>query len=241
MKRICKICGGELIRKKYRRDNRSRGWQLESIQHFINRRYCSQKCYWESLKELTGKLHNSYKPRIKKICPICKKEFSVLPSRNQRIYCSRSCAIKENHLRGNHNVPCGWNKGKRTPLKIRLKMREAKLKNPTRYWLNKKRPEMRKIIKSGWGEFRKQMRERTEYKQWLRFIFERDDFTCQICGARSGNGKAVYLEGHHLLSAREYPEFMLEKDNGITLCQKCHRELNGREKQILEVKKVIIY
>jgi len=31
------------------------------------------------------------KVRIKKVCPICKKEFKVFPCQNNRIYCSNKC------------------------------------------------------------------------------------------------------------------------------------------------------
>jgi endogenous inhibitor of DNA gyrase (YacG/DUF329 family) len=35
---------------------------------------------------------------INKICPICKKQFKVFPSENQRIFCSKDCYNKDTGL-----------------------------------------------------------------------------------------------------------------------------------------------
>jgi 5-methylcytosine-specific restriction endonuclease McrA len=53
-------------------------------------------------------------------------------------------------------------------------------------------------------------------------VFERDDWTCQKCAARNGNGKAIYLEAHHLKPFTKYPELRFELDDGTTLCRGCH-------------------
>ena len=108
----------------------------------------------------------------------------------------------------------------------RKNMRE----NSAKYWLNKQRLDMRKPIKSKWREFRRQLSGRTEYKQWRTIVFQRDNYTCQMCGAKSGEGKTIYLEAHHILSARDFPQLILDIDNGITFCRECHRKLNGRTK-----------
>lgn len=49
--------------------------------------------------------------------------------------------------------------------------------------------------------------------------FERDDYTCQSCGARGG----VELNAHHRLMWSEHPERRLDIDNLTTLCVGCHR------------------
>lgn len=54
-------------------------------------------------------------------------------------------------------------------------------------------------------------------KQFRHFIFEKDDFTCQICGQRGG-----YLHCHHIKEWAKYPELRYEPDNCITLCRECH-------------------
>ena len=84
--KICEICGKDYYRKRNKKTNK-----LESFYNFDKRRFCSIECYWKSLSKLKGESHYSYKARIKKVCPICKREFEVLPSRNKKIYCSREC------------------------------------------------------------------------------------------------------------------------------------------------------
>jgi 5-methylcytosine-specific restriction endonuclease McrA len=58
----------------------------------------------------------------------------------------------------------------------------------------------------------------TEYKQWRSDIFNRDNWTCQTCGARG-----VYLEAHHIKSWAHFPKLRLDINNGVTLCVPCHK------------------
>ena len=55
--------------------------------------YCSPKCFHNSRSKLTGdKAARWNGGKIIKICPICKKKFSITPSHDQkRVYCSLKC------------------------------------------------------------------------------------------------------------------------------------------------------
>lgn len=62
----------------------------------------------------------------------------------------------------------------------------------------------------------------SQYKEWRKKVFERDNYICQDCGICSGNGKATYLTAHHIKSFAKHPELKFEVSNGVTLCEECH-------------------
>jgi 5-methylcytosine-specific restriction endonuclease McrA len=57
----------------------------------------------------------------------------------------------------------------------------------------------------------------SEWRLWRIAIFTRDDFKCKRCV----NGG--YLHPHHIQNYSEFKELRYAIDNGITLCEKCHR------------------
>lgn len=56
-----------------------------------------------------------------------------------------------------------------------------------------------------------------KYYQWRRDVFERDNYTCQICGDRGGR-----LNAHHIQAFAKFPDLRTEESNGVTLCSDCH-------------------
>ena len=68
----------------------------------------------------------------------------------------------------------------------------------------------------------KRIRSSIEFRLWREAVFARDNWTCQKCRIKSGNGEAVFLHPHHIKNFAEYPEFRFAIDNGITFCKKCH-------------------
>jgi len=62
---------------------------------------------------------------------------------------------------------------------------------------------------------------REEQEEWRKVraaVLDRDNFTCQRCGKRSGNGKA--LTAHHIMPRSEGGANDLY--NLIALCNRCH-------------------
>lgn len=72
--------------------------------------------------------------------------------------------------------------------------------------------------KGGITPLNKQARNSLEYKLWREAVFERDDFTCQICFVRGNE-----LHADHIKPFALYPELRLALDNGRTLCVPCHK------------------
>lgn len=58
----------------------------------------------------------------------------------------------------------------------------------------------------------------SEYQQWRKAVYERDNYTCQKCGDNKGGN----LNAHHIKSFVDYPRLRYVVSNGITLCEKCH-------------------
>lgn len=67
---------------------------------------------------------------------------------------------------------------------------------------------------------RKILTDTFEYRQWRRFVFARDDYTCQICEAK---GRRIHA--NHIKKWSDYPELRLIMDNGITVCERCDIKL----------------
>ena len=76
--------------------------------------------------------------------------------------------------------------------------------------------------------------ERSQYNQirWKNEVLERDDYTCQLCGC---NDEDAILHAHHIKKHSEYEYLRNDINNGITLCNKCHNKIFGREEEYEDI------
>lgn len=91
-----------------------------------------------------------------------------------------------------------WNKGKKCP-------QLAKEKNPA--W-------------KGGVRDKNHIERRRFQKEVQKTVFERDNYTCQVCDQRGGD-----LQVDHIQSWTEYVDLRFDIDNCRTLCVKCHYKI----------------
>lgn len=61
------------------------------------------------------------------------------------------------------------------------------------------------------------------YAHWKNSVKRRDNFTCQCCGQVGGS-----LVSHHVESYDSAPDKRTDLDNGITLCERCHKDFHSK-------------
>lgn len=180
-----------------------------------------------------------------------------------RKYCSTKC--QSNFWKGKpgrklgHKGQKAWNKGIPQTTKVKEKLSRAlkiiaKQKGFGKWMLGKKLSfetrkkqsiAMKKRIAEGRHNFyidgrtpkNKIIRHSVEFKFWRDSVFRRDNYTCQECGTRNGNGKSVYLHAHHIKPFAHYPELRFEISNGLTLCKDCHAKTDTYKGRVLKYKK----
>jgi 5-methylcytosine-specific restriction endonuclease McrA len=109
------------------------------------------------------------------------------------------------------------------------------------FWRNKRRPEIAGVNchlwEGGRTKLTKQIRDSVEYKKWRREVFERDNFTCQICGNRGCQIQADHYPKSFSQILKEYNikdlnealkcKELWDTNNGRTLCLDCHKKTDN--------------
>ena len=62
-----------------------------------------------------------------------------------------------------------------------------------------------------------------------KLVLERDNWTCQKCGANKDEDITVTLHCHHIDPVKNNPIESADMDNCVTLCKACHKEAHSRK------------
>jgi len=65
------------------------------------------------------------------------------------------------------------------------------------------------------------------YEEWRARVLKRDKYTCQMPYCESTRS----VVAHHIKLYAKHPTVRVNEDNGITLCNKCHKKTFGKEKR----------
>lgn len=178
-------------------------------------------------------------------CKFCNIEFSVHNYRQNIVkFCSRKCKYNNQKVEKSGNNNHQWKK------KIELNCvvcNKIFLICPSRLdrakYCSKICHGKNTIAKSCNGENNpnwkggrstraKKLRNCKKYKEWRTNIFQRDDYTCQMCSKRGS-----YLEAHHIIKfadcLNKEENKIFDIDNGITLCKKCHNTVKRKEQSYI--------
>ena len=173
-----------------------------------------------------------------KTCKYCKLDFYVPPNRGFRIFCSEVCCIKhakEKAFRFNC-VICG-KEVLTQPSQIKYRNRQTCSRDCSGIYKTLKVEKDRIENPPTPGLLNRRIRYSKKMKLWRLGVFARDDYTCQNCGARNGNGKAVILHADHIKPFALFPELRFELSNGRTLCVSCHKKTDTFGRKPIYAKK----
>lgn len=219
--------------------------QIPSQYNKCKYHFCDNRCasMWRS-ENLTGENNPLYKKEshVKYNCDCCGKE-SECPkfhyNRYKNHFCSKKCKAEWQSIhKSGENSPI-WKYGEIT---YQCDMCEKNNTTSVADYNKHKNHFCSKECKAEWQsihirrenhprwdpsitqEEREDSRRYVEYDDWRKKVYERDNYTCQCCG-EIGNGSN--LNAHHLNGYKWDVENRTNVNNGITLCETCHKEFHG--------------
>jgi hypothetical protein len=164
--------------------------------------------WYEAMAKRTGENHKMWKPELHKEQIIecacgCGEFFNKYNSRGR----------ERKHIAG-HTLGIASKRRAGIPLS-----RETKRRLSEALRGKKRKKEGEYLRTESYNERRRFQREVQKR------VFERDDYTCVICGERG-----IYLHVDHIQSWAKYPELRFEMDNCRTVCMDCHYYITFRRK-----------
>lgn len=231
IKRACNHCGKEYIAKVSRLK-------------FGRQIFCSRECSYKSRRKPT-------KPPTQRFCELCKKEFyrrqSGIKRKDGKSFCSRECHYKARAVGLSIRVVIKPYNKQSKPLRrveVVCKTCQKKVliipakKERTKYcskicYTNHKRLLVRgkdnPAYKDG-SSLTHRSHRGADWERIRKTIYERDNYTCQECGARCiGKRDAKKGNTHLVIQCHHKKKYRISKNNSqenlITLCLKCHLKI----------------
>ena len=201
--------------------------------------FCSMECKnkWQE-NNLKGEKHHNYS-RVKCNCSYCGKEMEYDKYRynnNKNHYCSYECANKhrsiiysgENHPLYNKDshIKCNCSYcGKE------MELSKYKHNNSKNHFCSREchgkwnsenlKGEKHHSYNPNITDDERELGRRIEgYKDFTKEVYKRDNYTCQCCGDNKGHN----LNAHHIYGYTEYKDLRTDANNGVTLCEECHKK-----------------
>ena len=166
----------------------------------------------------TDKRNPSVKETIAKIRVANRGQQRSLEVRQKMSEAQKQCGNRPPSMKGikhsdTFKQKCSVRRGKKAPWYGRHHSIVTRMK------LSKQRRGKRGVNwQGGLTPITESARHTIEFKLWREAIFARDNWTCQGCGQ-----KGRKLHPHHIKSFAKYPELRFNIENGITLCEDCHK------------------
>lgn len=160
------------------------------------------------------------KPRNNSVCPTCKRRFVHPYAYRESKYCSDQCW---RNRKQRINVECAYC-GKSFWVYPSVAHRKRYCSRRC-YALDQRvrqKGDKSHLWKGGLTQKAQLARTRSIYREWRLAVFARDDYTCQMCGKRSGRGKRVVLHAHHICEFAVDEQRRYDPKNGVCLCTECH-------------------
>ena len=225
----------ECLNSKYSHTCEQCGREYKSSN--IKSRFCSQECKarWQSENQV-GENNPNYN-KVKCNCGHCGKEIEITKYRYNNIknhFCSRECASKHRSvIYSGENSPT-WKGGGITfncdycgkecnttishynDCKNHFCSRECQGKWNSENLVGEKHPCYNPNLTQ---EEREQGRNIEGYRDFIKEVYKRDNYTCQCCGDNKGGN----LNAHHIYGYAEYKDLRTDIDNLVTLCEDCHK------------------
>jgi 5-methylcytosine-specific restriction endonuclease McrA len=147
-------------------------------------------------------------------CAICGKQYLMHIYRSKTSkYCSRKCWNERAKIK--KCVNCG----KEFTYKNSFGKFYCSTECCYKHRVGKNAP----AYKDGKSMERERARKSVELSKWRKKVFKRDSYKCVLCDSDS------FLNAHHIVPFSENKTLALCICNGITLCEKCHGKIHGKD------------